>query len=118
LHHYLEHLVKDELPFPLYEPQPYEAKVIDAEGQPRIVTTYAFSAEAISRRRVGILFAELTKSRKMPRARLGNTSMVLLDAMETVECTRELADHGVYFYDFTSDLKESVRNSTVSRGWI
>lgn len=37
----------------------------------------------------------------MPRAQIGNTPMVLLDAAQTVECTEELANGGVYFYDFT-----------------
>lgn len=34
LHHYLEHLVKDELPFALYEAEPYAVNVIDAAGAP------------------------------------------------------------------------------------
>jgi aminoglycoside 3-N-acetyltransferase len=101
LHHYLEHLVKDELPFALYEAEPYVVNVIDAAGHPGTVRTYAFTSEAISRRRVGILFAALAEQKKLPRARIGNTPMVLLDARETVECTKDLASGGVYFYDFT-----------------
>jgi aminoglycoside 3-N-acetyltransferase len=109
-HHYLEHIVKDDLPFRLYEEEPYIAKVIDYQGQTRSVVTYAFTSEAISRRRVKILFDELSRRGQLKRARIGNTRMVLMDLQDTVVCTRELAVQGIYFYD-TTDIAGNRSNS-------
>ena len=98
-HHYLEDLVKDDLPFALYEDEPQIAKVIDREGCIRTVKTYIFTRDAIMRRRVNILFAELKRRGQMRKTRIGNTSMVLLEASDSVECTKDLARRGIYFYD-------------------
>jgi aminoglycoside 3-N-acetyltransferase len=98
-YHYLEHMIKDELPFSLYEALPYTVKVVDAQGETRWIKTYAFTKEAISRRRVHILFDELTRRGQMTRTRIGNTPMVLLRASDSVACTKELARNGVYFYE-------------------
>jgi aminoglycoside 3-N-acetyltransferase len=107
LHHYLEHLIKDKLPFPLYEDQPYNVKVIDYEGQVHKVSCYAFSKEAISRRRVGVLFSELAKKGQMPKARIGNTTLVLLSSLESVNCTVDMAEHGIFFYKVDSRISTS-----------
>ena len=98
-HHYLEDMVKDELPFALYEEQPHVVKVIDGRGEVRWVKTYAFTREAISRRRVHILFDELARRGQMTKTRIGNTRMVLMATADTVACTKELALKGVYFYE-------------------
>jgi len=98
-HHYLEDMVKDELPFALYEEQPHVVKVIDGRGEVRWVKTYAFTREAISRRRVHILFDELARRGQMTKTRIGNTRMVLMATADTVACTKELARKGVYFYE-------------------
>jgi aminoglycoside 3-N-acetyltransferase len=98
-HHYLEDMVKDDLPFALYEEQPYVVKVIDRLGEIRWVKTYAFTKDAISRRRVHILFDELARRGQMTRTRIGNTRMVLIAIADTVACTKELARKGVYFFE-------------------
>jgi aminoglycoside 3-N-acetyltransferase len=100
-HHYLEHMVKDSLPFPLYEQQPYNVKVFDEQGQTRQIRTFVFTQEAIARRRVHVLFDELATRGLMKKARIGNTSVVLIKASDTVACTKDQAKRGIYFYDFT-----------------
>ena len=100
-HHYLEHLVKDQADFPLYEDQPYDVKVIDHQGRVRWLKTYVFSKQAIQQRRVGILFGELTRRHQMTRARIGNTPLVSLLASETVDCTFHLARRGIFFYELS-----------------
>ena len=97
-YHHLEHLVKDRLPFALYEPEPFVAKIVDAQGTPRTVTSYAFSKEAISRRRPQILHEELQRRRFVTNARIGNTMLGLVSVRDTIRCTMELADRGVLFY--------------------
>lgn len=99
--HYLEHMVRAELPFQLYESQPYTVQVVDAHGEARSVTMYAFTKDAISRRRVHILFNDLTRRGKLPRAKIGNTSMVMLAVSDSVACTKELAAKGIYFYEMS-----------------
>lgn len=98
-HHYLEDMVKDQLPFALYESQPYPITVIDGRGEARTREAYAFTREAITRRRVHILFDELDRRKQITRARVGNTGMVLMALADTVACTREQARQGIYFYD-------------------
>lgn len=100
-YHYLEHLVREELPFPLYEDQPFEVQVIDHRGQARNVTTYVFSQEAIPRRRPGILFAELMRRKQWKKARLGNTPIVLIDVIHAVSSTLDLAKRGIFFYEMS-----------------
>jgi aminoglycoside 3-N-acetyltransferase len=100
-YHYLEHLVKDELPFPVYEDQPFKVHVIDHQGQARDVTTYVYSRESIPRRRPGILFAELMRRKQWKKARLGNTRIVLIDVSHAFSSTLDLAKRGIYFYEMS-----------------
>lgn len=100
-YHYLEHIVKDELPFPLYEDQPFRVQVIDHQGHARNVTTYVYSREAIPRRRLNILFAELMRRKQWKKARLGNTPIVLIDVSHTLSSTLDLAKRGIYFYEMS-----------------
>jgi aminoglycoside N3'-acetyltransferase len=106
-HHYLEDLVKDDLPFALYESQPYPIKVIDGRGESRSMEIYAFTKEAISKRRVKVLFDELERRGQLLRTRVGNTGIVVMAAADTVSCTRELAAKGVYFYE--TEPKSNLR---------
>lgn len=98
-HHYLEDMVRDEVPFDLYETKPYRVKVIDAQGAPRVVETYAFTKEAIGRRRVHVLFDELERRGQLLRGRIGNASLALMATADTVACTRDQARRGVFFYE-------------------
>lgn len=98
-YHHLEHIVKDQLPFSLYEPEPYIARAVDARGNLATVVTYAFSKEAISRRRPEILLYELNRRGLLTKARIGNTSLALVSVSDTITCTKELASNGVYFYE-------------------
>jgi aminoglycoside 3-N-acetyltransferase len=98
-HHYLEDMVKNDLPFALYEEQPHVVKVIDRLGETRSVKVYAFTKDAISRRRLHILLDELARRGQMIRTRIGNTRMVLVASADTVACTKELARRDVYFFE-------------------
>ncbi len=97
--HYLEDMVKDRLPFALYETEPYSIQVVDETGLARRREAYAFTREAISRRRARILFDELDRRGQIARSRIGNTGLVLMDVAKTVACTQELAERGVFFYE-------------------
>jgi len=98
-HHYLEDLLRERLPFALYEPEPHVARVVDSAGTARRVPVYAFTSEAIRRRRVKVLFDAMSAKGQMRRSRIGNTSMVLLRTSDAVACTLEMAGAGVLFYE-------------------
>lgn len=61
--HYLEHMIKDELGFPLYFRDPVDVPMIDHAGERHLVKSFVFSLEANRRRRPGILKAEAQSSR-------------------------------------------------------
>jgi aminoglycoside 3-N-acetyltransferase len=98
-HHYLEDMLRDRLPFPLYEADPYLAQIVDRDGRTRHVPVHAFTAEAIRRRRVKVLFDAMSSRGQLRRARIGNTPMVLLRTSDSVACTLELERQGILFYD-------------------
>ena len=99
--HYLEHLVSSQMPFRLYTEQPFQAQVIDHDGVPSTVPTYAFAADAMQRRRFEILEHELRKRNAIKELRIGNGSVQVVRIRETVECVLDMSRRGVYFYDLT-----------------
>ena len=99
--HYLEHLVSSEMPFSLYTETPFQVQVIDHNGEPSTVPTYAFAAEAMRRRRFEILERELRERNAIKERRIGNGSVLMVRIRETVECVHDMSRRGVYFYDLT-----------------
>ena len=99
--HYLEHLVSSEMPFRLYTEQPFQVQVVDHDGVPSTVPTYAFAADAMQRRRFQILEDELRKRNAIKEIRIGNASVQMVRIRETVECVLDMSRRGVYFYDLT-----------------
>ena len=96
--HHLEHLLRDALPFPLYREERFEVPVIDHEGVRRTVKAFVFSEQAVRRRRPEILERELKKKGLLGAARVGNTRLLMVGTVRAVECAREMARAGVYFY--------------------
>jgi aminoglycoside 3-N-acetyltransferase len=96
--HRLEHLLRDDLPFPLYREEPFEAPVIDREGRPLSVKCYVFTEQAVRRRRPEILEKELKKKGLLGVARVGNTRFLMVETSRAIECAMGMARAGVYFY--------------------
>lgn len=99
--HYLEHLVEAKLPFPLYRSETYEVPSIDSSGTMRMIKTRAFSPDTLRRRRPLTLMEELDKRRLVRRARLGNTRVMCVAAMDAIACTEQMTRSGKFFYDLT-----------------
>jgi aminoglycoside 3-N-acetyltransferase len=99
--HYLEHLVAPELPFPLYTDEPFRVPVVDQNGDPRTVTTFVFAQDAIRRRRFQVLEGALRERGLIQERRVGNTRILAVNVRDTVDCVREMARRGEYFYDLT-----------------
>ena len=99
--HYLEHIVNDDLPFPLYDSQIYQVLVIDEKGQERSVGVCPFSKEARTRRRFNILEEELRRLDMVRAQRVGNTMLMRISIRDTLKATRNLRSRGAYFYDLS-----------------
>src|SRR5262249_24446185 len=53
--YYLEELIKEQIDFPLFFPEPFDVPFIDREGNRRVMKTYVYTLEANRRRRPQIL---------------------------------------------------------------
>jgi len=90
--HHVEALIKDRLPFALYDERLFEARVIDAEQRPHVVRTHAFARGVI--RRTDRLEEWLTRRQKMQRRRVGNSDLLLVDSKEVVDAMTQMVDSG------------------------
>jgi aminoglycoside 3-N-acetyltransferase len=97
--HYLEDMLAERLPFKLFREELMDAQVIDQRGLARIVQTYAYSEEAIRRRRPQIMSAELDRQGLIRRARVGNSRLILLYTPDLVRVVNAMAERSVFFYD-------------------
>lgn len=94
--HHVEHSLQGDLPFPVYDERLFDANVVDAEGQPRIVQTYAYSKVPRSAEK---LEAEMIRRGKIRKGRVGNSRMLLVTAADVVTCQSEMVKAGNYPYD-------------------
>jgi aminoglycoside 3-N-acetyltransferase len=97
--HYLEHAVRENFEFPLYTEQPFDVPVIDRNGDRHTVRTYAFSREAIRRRRFEVLETNLRSRGLIREKRVGASRLLLVDLREIVSAVEDMTAKGVYFYD-------------------
>jgi aminoglycoside 3-N-acetyltransferase len=96
--HYLEDMLADQLDFPLFRDELIEAKVVDHEGRERLIKTYAYSEEAIRRRRPAIMTDELDRLKLIRRLRVGNSRLILLHTEDVMRVVRDMAGRGIFFY--------------------
>ena len=98
--HYLEHLIKDELPFPLYTDESYKVNVIDDKGKELTVITKAYSVEAVKRRRATILFNKMLDAKMVKKQRIGMTNLMLVNVEDAMICVKDMIRRGEFFYEF------------------
>ena len=94
--HYVEHLLRDELPFPVYSDETFSVNVVDTDGHPRTVKSYGFSKVP---RRADKLYDEMSRQGKVRRARVGNSRMLLVTAEDVVSCQSAMVRDGRFPYD-------------------
>ena len=102
--HYLEDLVKDKLPFPLYCDEPFAVEVVDHEGRRSVVRTLVFSPSAIQKRRFGILETEFWNKGLIKTARIGNSKILSIEVQSAITCALKMFERGRYFYDVTEPV--------------
>jgi aminoglycoside 3-N-acetyltransferase len=112
--HHLEHLISGQLPFALYTEQPFEVPVLDRDGQPGVVRTYAFASEAIARRRFEVLERALRSRGVISAAKVGNTRIEAIRVRAAIDCVHAMASRGEWFYDLDATVAADAHH--VSRG--
>jgi aminoglycoside N3'-acetyltransferase len=101
------------MPFPLYTEQPFTVPVVDRNGESTSVTTYAFSLEAIRRRRFAVLEDELRRRRLIRERRIGNSRLELIRVRDAVECAHDMLRKGQTFYDLSDFPDLSFKSQNV-----
>ena len=98
--HYLEHLIQDKLPFPLYEEAVFEVKVVNTNGKKIEVKTKVFSFEAVRKRRPEILEKKLLAEKKIKKCRIGMTDLRLVKVKDAISCVNDMTRREEFFYEF------------------
>ena len=97
--HYVEELLKDRLPFPVYHEQLFSASVIDENRQNHVVQTYAYNKEVP--REAKKLEAEMLRQGRIRKGRIGNSRLLLVTAEDVVACQTAMVSAGNYPYDLS-----------------
>jgi aminoglycoside 3-N-acetyltransferase len=103
--HYLENRVSIRLDFPVHTESQFEARVIEREGKPLTVRTFAFSDEVIRRRRPKILEGWLRQRGLIRKVRVGASVLMSVDLKVVVSLVDEMAAHGRFFFADASNSK-------------
>lgn len=102
--HYVEDLLKDRLPFPVYDERLFSVPAVDANGESRVIQTYAFSNGV--RRLAEKLEAEMARQGKIRHGRVGNSRFRLVTAEDVVACQTAMVAAGNYPYDLNHEKQE------------
>jgi aminoglycoside 3-N-acetyltransferase len=97
--HHVEHLLQQDMPFPVYDERLFEAAVVDAAGGRHIVRTYAYSKQVP--RSAEKLENAMLRRGKIRRGRVGNSRMLLVTAADVLTCQTDMVKSGNYPYDVT-----------------
>jgi aminoglycoside N3'-acetyltransferase len=99
--HYVEDMLKERLPFPVYSDRLFSVPAIDANGENRLVQTYAFNKDV--RRMAEKLEAEMARQGKIRHGRVGNSRFCLVTAEDVVACFAAMVDAGNLPYELVTD---------------
>jgi aminoglycoside 3-N-acetyltransferase len=97
--HYLEHRVRETLPFPFYDPAPRPGVTVDGDGKRVSVPTMVISERANRARREPRLVARLEREGLLQRKRIGNTRLLFLDCKSAVASVDGMIAEGDHFFE-------------------
>ena len=95
--HYVEDLLKERLPFPVYSDRLFSVTAVDKDGENRVIQTYAFNSGV--RRMSEKLEVEMERQGKIRHGRVGNSRFSLVTAEDVVACFRAMVDAGNLPYE-------------------
>jgi len=106
--HYVEDLLKDRLPFPVYDDRLFSVTAVDSKGEIRMIQSYAFNKEIP--RGAQKLEAEMLLRGKLLKGRIGNSQLMLVTAEDVVACQTAMVEAGNYPYDLSGGKHERDEN--------
>jgi aminoglycoside 3-N-acetyltransferase len=101
--HFVEDLLKERLPFPVYADRLFSVAAIDAKGENRTIQTYAFNNDV--RRMAEKLEAEMSRQGKIRHGRVGNSHFCLVTAEDVVACFTAMVESGNLPYELVPSGK-------------
>src|SRR5262249_4923303 len=102
--HYIEHQLRDQLPFPLYEADPIRTRVIDYDNRVREGTCFVFSREASERRSVEVITTAMRKEGTAIWRRIGNALVVVAKTRDALSSGLRLAANEQLPFDLSRPL--------------
>jgi len=106
--HYVEDLLKDRLPFPVYDDRLFSVTAVYSKGEIRMIQSYAFNKEIP--RSAQKLESEMLLRRKILKGRIGNSQLMLVAAEDVVSCQTAMVEAGNYPYDLSGGKHERDEN--------
>ena len=97
--HYIEHMIRESLSFPLYSKKKYELRVVDYEGREIMVQAYAFSRQAVKKRQPMLLEQEVIRKKCFFWDKIGNTSIGVINVYDALESARQMVLEGRFFHE-------------------
>src|SRR4030067_1300196 len=82
--HYIEDLIKNRVPIPIYRKEVIPAKVRDSSGNELVVPTYVFSREAARLRNPRVLEKDLRKNGMLKTLKIGRTRLMLVNSEDAL----------------------------------
>ncbi len=94
--HYVEDLLKEQLPFNIYADDVFEITVYDQQESPHLVRTFAFNPQLV--RNAPMLETEMTTQHLIKKGKVGNSSFLLVETEDVVACHTAMVSAGHYPY--------------------
>jgi len=98
--HYVEDVLKERLPFTVYNDRLFSVPAVDANGENRVIQTYAFNNDV--RRMADKLEAEMTRQGTIRHGRVGNSRFCLVTAEDVVACFTAMVETGNLPYELAT----------------
>jgi len=99
--HYVEDLLKDRFPFPVYDERLFSVPAVDANGANHVIRTYAFSKEV--RRAADKLEAQMQRQGLIRAGRVGNSRFQLVTTADVVASFTAMVEAGNLPYGAVTD---------------
>ncbi len=90
--HYVEDLLKERLPFPIYSDRLFSVPAVDANGASHVIQTYAFNKEV--GRAAEKLEAEMRRQGMIRDGRVGNSRFEMVTTADVVSCFTAMVEAG------------------------
>lgn len=99
--HYVEDLLKERFPFPIYSDRLFSVPAVDANGASHVIQTYAFNKEVP--RAAEKLEAEMKRQGMIRDGRVGNSRFQVVTTADVVACFTAMVEAGNLPYGPVTD---------------